>query len=67
MWYSDKQMHTVHLEWQQRGVFSYTGVYMTASVVTLATDPMVWIQFLTLPDFLSSGSRTGSTQPHEYN
>jgi hypothetical protein len=45
---------------------------MTASVVSwsefLATDPEVQVRFQALPDFLrSSGSGTGSTQPHEYN
>jgi hypothetical protein len=34
----------------------------------LATDPETWVQFLGLPDILrSSGSRTGFTQPCEYN
>jgi hypothetical protein len=33
----------------------------------LATDPGVWVRFPALPDFLSSGSGMGSTQPHEYN
>jgi hypothetical protein len=44
----------------------------TASVVYwsefLATDPEVRVRFPALPDFLrSSGSGTGSTQPHEFN
>jgi hypothetical protein len=31
-------------------------------------DPEARVQFPALPDFLrSSGSGTGSTQPHEYN
>jgi hypothetical protein len=34
----------------------------------LATDPEVRVRFQGLPDFLrSSGSRTGPTQPREYN
>jgi hypothetical protein len=33
----------------------------------LATDPKFQVRFLALPDFLSSVSGTGSTQPHEYN
>jgi hypothetical protein len=41
----------------------------------LATDPEARVRFPALPDFLkeqkkkenSSGSGTGSTQPHEYN
>jgi hypothetical protein len=34
----------------------------------LATDPEARVRFSALPDFLrSSGSGTGSTQPHEYN
>jgi hypothetical protein len=34
----------------------------------LATDPQVQVRFPALPDFLrSSGSGTGSTQPHGYN
>jgi hypothetical protein len=33
-----------------------------------ATDPEVRVRFPALPDFLrSSGSETGSTQPHEFN
>jgi hypothetical protein len=44
---------------------------MTASVVYwsefLATDPEVRVRFPALPDFLSSGSGMGSTQPPEYN
>jgi hypothetical protein len=32
----------------------------------LASDPEVRIRFPALPDFLSSGSEAGSTQPHEY-
>jgi hypothetical protein len=34
----------------------------------LATDPGTWARFPALPDFLrSSGPRTRSTQPREYN
>jgi hypothetical protein len=34
----------------------------------LATDLEVRVRFRALPDFLrTSGSGTGSTQPHEYN
>jgi hypothetical protein len=33
----------------------------------VATDPEVRVRFPALPDFLSSGSGTGSTQPREYN
>jgi hypothetical protein len=33
----------------------------------LRTDPEVRIRFPARPDFLSSGSGTGSTQPREYN
>jgi hypothetical protein len=34
----------------------------------LVTDPEVRVRLPALPDFLrSSGSGTGSTQPHEYN
>jgi hypothetical protein len=33
----------------------------------LAVDPDVRIRFPAVPDFLSSGSGTGSTQPREYN
>jgi hypothetical protein len=45
---------------------------MTASMVKwlefLATDPEDPVRFPALPDILrSSGSRTGSTQPREYN
>jgi hypothetical protein len=44
---------------------------MTASVVwwseLLATDPEVRVRFPEIPDFLSSESGTGSTQPREYN
>jgi hypothetical protein len=32
----------------------------------LATDPEVRVRLPALPDFLSSGSGTGSTQPREY-
>jgi hypothetical protein len=32
-----------------------------------ATDPEVRVRFPALPDFLSSESGTGSTQPREYN
>jgi hypothetical protein len=51
----------------------YSSLYSvwTASVVQwsefLATDPEVQIRFPALPDFLSSGSWTGPTQPREYN
>jgi hypothetical protein len=42
--------------------------YLTASVVYwsefLAADPVVWVRFPALPDFLrSSGSEMGSTEP----
>jgi hypothetical protein len=44
---------------------------VTASVVQwsefLATDTEVRVRFPALPDFLSSGSGTGSTEPREYN
>jgi hypothetical protein len=33
----------------------------------LAKNPEVRVRFLALPDFLSSGSGTGSTQSCEYN
>jgi hypothetical protein len=33
----------------------------------LAIDPEVLVRFPALPDFLSTGSGTGSTQPREYN
>jgi hypothetical protein len=33
----------------------------------LATDPEVRVRFPALPDFLSSGSGTRSTQPRQYN
>jgi hypothetical protein len=33
----------------------------------LATDPEVRVRFPAVPDFLSSGPGTGSTQPREYN
>jgi hypothetical protein len=34
----------------------------------LTTDPVVWVRFPPLPDFLRcSGSGTGSTQPREHN
>jgi hypothetical protein len=34
---------------------------------SMATDPEDRFRFPALPDFLSSGSRTGSTQAREYN
>jgi hypothetical protein len=44
---------------------------MTASLACwsefLATDAEVRVRFQALPDFLSSGSGTGSPQPREYN
>jgi hypothetical protein len=34
----------------------------------LATDPVLWVRFPALPEFVrSSGSGTGSTLPREYN
>jgi hypothetical protein len=33
----------------------------------VATDPEVQVRFQALPDFLTNGSATGSTQPREYN
>jgi hypothetical protein len=43
---------------------------VTASVVWwsefLATDPKVWVRFPALPDYLSSESGTGFTQPRVY-
>jgi hypothetical protein len=45
-------------------------IIMTTSVDKwskfLATDLEVRVRFLALPDFLRSGSGTGSTQPREY-
>jgi hypothetical protein len=44
---------------------------MAASVVWwsefMATDPQARVRFPALPEKKSSGSGTGSTQPHEYN
>jgi hypothetical protein len=51
--------------------FVACGQQWTASVVWwsefLATDPEVRFRFSALPDFLSSGSGKGSTQPRENN
>jgi hypothetical protein len=33
----------------------------------LATDPEAWFRLPALPEKISSGSGTGSTQPREYN
>jgi hypothetical protein len=41
---------------------------MTVSdkLIPASTDPEVRVQFPALPDFLSSGSGTGSIKPQEY-
>jgi hypothetical protein len=64
------QPDCIHEVW--RRCYSVNSSYHgTASVVQwpefLPTDPEVRVRFPALPDFLSSGSGTGSTQPREYN
>jgi hypothetical protein len=41
--------------------------YRIQIIVLLTTDPEARVRFPALPEKNSSGSGTGSTQPHEYN
>jgi hypothetical protein len=46
---------------------NYATIFDRPCGLVLATDPEVRLRFTALPDFPSSGSGTGTTQPPEYN
>jgi hypothetical protein len=53
--------------WCERGVALSLSFFVWSWSEFLATDPEARVQFPALPGKKSSGSGTGSTQPHVYN